>query len=82
MLEVKFDGNVAANPTENIPHCPALLIPVFLTWNWSPIFGVANLCLAFFNLLPIRGSDGDRALACWEYMKGEGALHDNQLETN
>jgi Zn-dependent protease len=43
---------------------------LILMWHPSPLFGFANLCFAFFNILPIEGSDGERALRCWEQMKG------------
>lgn len=33
-------------------------------WLWFPIFGLANLCCAVVNLLPIPGSDGMRILKC------------------
>ena len=42
---------------------------VVLFWNISPKFVLANLCLAIFNLVPITGSDGDRALLCLEQMQ-------------
>jgi Zn-dependent protease len=48
---------------------PFVNCALILTWHSSPIFGLANLCFAFFNILPIEGSDGDRALKCWEQMK-------------
>ena len=48
---------------------PFVNFVLILTWHSSPIFGLANLCFAFFNTLPIEGSDGDRALKCWEQMK-------------
>ena len=48
------------------PFVNFALIP---TWHLSPIFGIANVCFAFFNILPIDGSDGERALKCWEQMK-------------
>jgi Zn-dependent protease len=38
---------------------------LLLCWHWSPRFGLANICFAAVNLLPIEGSDGDRALSCW-----------------
>jgi Zn-dependent protease len=47
-----------AGPVMNV-----LLIPA---WHLSPGFGLANLCYAVANLLPIEGSDGSRALACMQ----------------
>jgi Zn-dependent protease len=42
-------------------------------WHWSPRFGVANICFAAVNLLPINGSDGDRALSCLAMMRGKSS---------
>jgi Zn-dependent protease len=44
---------------------------LILLWPISPSFGLANLCFAFFNLLPIEGSDGERAWSCWRAMRRE-----------
>lgn len=38
-------------------------------WHLSPKLGLANLCFAFFNILPIEGSDGDRIWSCWRQIK-------------
>jgi Zn-dependent protease len=46
-----------AGPLTNV----ALLI---LFWNASREFMLANMCFAVCNLLPVKGSDGDRALDC------------------
>jgi len=48
---------------------PLVNLALISTWSVSPTFGIANLCFAFFNILPIEGSDGDRALKCLEQMK-------------
>jgi len=40
-------------------------------WPLSHRFGLANLCFAFFNVLPIEGSDGERIWRCWREMKKE-----------
>ena len=53
---------------------PFVNFALILMWHSSPIFGLANLCFAFFNILPIQGSDGDRALDCWEQLKETGNL--------
>jgi len=47
------------------PLVNLMLIPL---WIWSPIFGLANLCCAVVNLLPIPGSDGKRILKCFHEM--------------
>ena len=44
---------------------------ILLFWNASTKFVVANLCFAVFNLVPLKGSDGDRALLCIEQMQKE-----------
>ena len=48
---------------------PFVNFALVLTWQSSMVFGLANLCFGFFNIVPIEGSDGDRALKCWEQMK-------------
>jgi Zn-dependent protease len=42
-------------------------------WHVSPKLGMANLCFAFFNILPIEGSDGERIWSCWRQIKRERA---------
>ena len=42
-------------------------------WHLSPKLGLANLCFAFFNILPIEGSDGERIWKCWRQIKKERA---------
>ena len=41
---------------------PLINLTLIATWHWLPNFGLANFCFAVFNLLPITGSDGERAL--------------------
>ena len=53
----------AAGPFTNL-----LLIPLA---SWIPLFGLANLCYALANMLPIDGSDGFRVAACWQQMRTE-----------
>ncbi|HUB30241.1 MAG TPA: hypothetical protein VL967_11100 [Terracidiphilus sp.] len=48
---------------------PLVNLVLIGTWHWSFRFGLANLCFTFFNLLPIEGSDGERAWRCWREMK-------------
>ncbi|SRR6266568_3148881 len=55
-----------AGPLMNV----ALLV---LFWHASRTFTLANLCLAICNLVPIKGSDGDRALTCLQQMQQESA---------
>jgi len=47
---------------------PMVNLILMMTWHWSPTFGLANLCFALFNLLPIEGSDGERIMRCWREM--------------
>jgi stage IV sporulation protein FB len=51
-----------AGPLTNV----ALLI---LFWNASREFMLANMCFAVCNLVPVKGSDGDRALDCLRDMQ-------------
>jgi Zn-dependent protease len=48
---------------------PLTNLALILCWAWSPTFGLANLCFAASNLLPIQGSDGDRVLKCMDEMQ-------------
>jgi Zn-dependent protease len=52
---------------------PLVNLALLATWHWSFRFGLANLCFTFFNLLPIEGSDGERAWKCWRAIKREKA---------
>jgi Zn-dependent protease len=61
-----------AGPLTNV----ALLL---LFWHVSQTFALANMCLAICNLVPIRGSDGDRAWTCVEEMQKETAPAKQQL---
>jgi hypothetical protein len=42
---------------------------LLLFWHFSPIFGIANICMGVVNLLPIEGSDGLRILRCWQKLR-------------
>lgn len=46
---------------------------ILIFWGHSPKFVLANFCLAVCNLVPIKGSDGDRALSCFEQLQREPA---------
>jgi Zn-dependent protease len=65
----------AGSPMKNLvvslagPLTNVALILIF--WHVSSTFTLANLCLAICNLAPVRGSDGDRALTCFEQMQKE-----------
>lgn len=50
---------------------PLTNLALLALWPLSRKFGLANLCFAFFNILPIEGSDGERVWRCWREMKKE-----------
>lgn len=52
---------------------PLANLVLIACWPLSPMFGLANLCFAFFNILPIEHSDGDRVLRCWQQMQRESS---------
>ena len=47
---------------------PLVNMALTLSWPWFPTFDLANMCCWAANVLPIQGSDGDRALTCWQQM--------------
>jgi Zn-dependent protease len=53
---------------------PLMNIALISLWYWSPTFGLANLCYAVCNLLPIQGSDGSRILDCFKQMRKRGLM--------
>lgn len=65
----------AGSPMKNLlislagPLTNVALILIF--WGRSETFVLANFCLAVCNLAPVKGSDGDRALACLQQMQRE-----------
>lgn len=67
---VREAGTPAKNALVSLAGPMANLV-LLLTWHWSPLFGLANLCFTFFNLLPLQGSDGERAWMCWRAMQME-----------
>jgi Zn-dependent protease len=50
---------------------PLTNLALLALWPLSRKFGLANLCFAFFNILPIEGSDGERVWRCWRELKKE-----------
>lgn len=48
---------------------PLTNLALMALWPVSPVFGLANLFMGLFNLLPISGSDGRRALNCLKEMR-------------
>lgn len=62
---------------------PLTNVLLLLCWPLSQKFFLANLCLAFFNFLPLRGSDGERMLLCWsEIMAERSARHGSVLKSS
>lgn len=55
---------------------PFTNILLILCSPWCPVFGLANFCFALGNLLPIEGSDGERAFRCWRAMRDKGSSAD------
>jgi Zn-dependent protease len=53
---------------------PLTNLALIALWPVSPIFGLANFFVGVCNLLPIPGSDGERALKCLKQMRESGAL--------
>jgi Zn-dependent protease len=68
----------AGSPTKNLlislagPLTNVFLLVLF--WRSSDTFVLANMCFAIANLVPIKGSDGDRALECISQMQREMEL--------
>lgn len=67
MYTVREPGPAAKNVLVSLAG-PMVNVVLMFTWHWSPTFGLANLCFALCNLLPIEGSDGERILSCWRDM--------------
>ncbi|MGB7547059.1 MAG: hypothetical protein WBM14_04875 [Terracidiphilus sp.] len=51
---------------------PLANLALLVFWHWSPIFGLANTCMAVVNLLPLKGSDGERILKIIREMQNSG----------
>jgi Zn-dependent protease len=52
---------------------PLMNLALLALWPLWPKLGLANFCFAFFNILPIEGSDGERVWKCWRQMKRDRA---------
>jgi Zn-dependent protease len=63
---VREPGGPIANLSISLAGPILSLLLAFLAWPDLREFAWANLCVGFCNLLPIRGSDGDRAISCME----------------
>jgi Zn-dependent protease len=71
MYVVREAGSPAKNMLVSLAGPLTNVALILLFWHVSTTFTLANLCLAICNLAPVRGSDGDRALACFEQMQRE-----------
>lgn len=65
---VREAGGPVANLSISLAGPALSLLIAWLVWPYFDAFGWANLCVGICNLLPIRGSDGERAIACMEAM--------------
>src|ERR1700734_2372330 len=52
---------------------PVVNLALIFTWPRFHEFALANLCFTIFHLIPLKGSDGDRVLTCWDQMKNDRA---------
>jgi Zn-dependent protease len=58
---------------------PLTNLALMALWPAAPVFGLANLFMGVCNLLPIKGSDGERVMRCMEEMhaaRAHGPEHD------
>ncbi len=74
MYIVREAGSPAKNMLVSLAGPMTNVALIFLFWNTSSTFALANLCLAICNLAPVKGSDGERALLCYEQMQRESSL--------
>lgn len=65
---VREAGRPIANLSITLAGPALSLLVAWLAWPYFAAFGWANLCVGICNLLPIHGSDGERAIACMEAM--------------
>jgi Zn-dependent protease len=73
MYIVREAGSPAKNLLVSLAGPLTNVALILLFWHSSQTFVLANLCLAICNLAPVRGSDGDRALCCWEALQKQSA---------
>lgn len=71
LYTVREAGSPAQNMIVSLAG-PFTNFALLALWPLSHKFGLANLCFAFFNLVPIEGSDGERVWKCWRALKEEG----------
>lgn len=64
----------AGPPVKNIQISlagPLTNLALMVFWPLSPVFGLANFICGACNLLPIKGSDGERVLRCLSELRKE-----------
>ena len=59
---VREAGSPPANLRTTLAGPLSNLLLAFVSCGWLPDFALCNLVLGVFNLLPLAGSDGERAL--------------------
>lgn len=69
LYTVREPGPPAKNLIISIAGPLANVVLIILWGHFFSHFSMANICFAVCNLLPIQGSDGDRALTCWRQLQ-------------
>jgi Zn-dependent protease len=72
MYTVREPGTPAKNLIISLAG-PAVNFALIFTWPWFHLFALANVCFTVFNLIPMKGSDGDRVLTCWAQLRKDRA---------
>lgn len=65
---VREPGSVARSLVITLAG-PLMNLSLLLFWTRFPAFGIFNLVLGVSNLLPVKNSDGLRALACLKQLR-------------
>lgn len=73
LFTVREAGPPAKNLIVSLAGPLANIVLMILWGHFSSHFSMANMCFAVCNLVPIRGSDGDRALTCWRQIQRDAA---------
>lgn len=73
LYTVREPGPPAKNFIISLAGPFANIVLMILWGHFYSQFSMANLCFAVCNLVPIRGSDGDRALTCWREIQRDSA---------
>jgi Zn-dependent protease len=73
LYTVRESGSPAKNFIISLAGPFANIVLMILWGHFFSQFSMANMCFAVCNLVPIRGSDGDRALTCWRQIQRDSA---------